>query len=436
MRRALPAALLLLTACGHREPPETPHPFPPTVTRPAPGPTPERPPEGAPAARSAAPFGAGPTIRIGLAVERPSVTLGGGTALVLRPAGRGQALVLPAGRPVAARAGARGVTLDLPGGARTFAAPARLEAAEVGGFVRVDGVDHRGDVELRRGGAGITAVAVLSMETYLAGVVGPELGITDGDAAEAVKAQAVVARTYAVKQSGRYARQGFDLLATVSDQRYDGVAGERPEVWQALRETSGQVLTYHGAPVDAFFHSTCGGRTAAGAEVFGNASRPYLRSVSDLDPSGQAYCRASPRFRWREEWDGAALAAALARGSLHLAAPDAEGLRAVEVTARGASGRATTLRLRLRGRDVTVEGSNAIRRALPPPDQPLLRSAAFTLTFRPGGGRVASLVAEGSGSGHGVGLCQWGAIGRARAGQRYASILSAYFPGTRLERRW
>ncbi|HET7042306.1 MAG TPA: SpoIID/LytB domain-containing protein, partial [Gemmatimonadales bacterium] len=205
--------------------------------------------------------------------------------------------------------------------------------------------------------------------------------------------------------------------------------------WLALAATKGEVLTYRGAPIDAFFHSTCGGRTASGAEVFPNADRPYLRSVSDLDPSGQAWCRSSPRFEWSESFDQAHLTAALVRG-LRLRPEEAAGVRSIEAIARSASGRVTRLRVRLRGRDIVIDGSNAVRRALPPPDLDLLRSATFTVTFRGDGDRIERLDLQGAGAGHGVGLCQWGAVGRARAGARYAEILAAYYPGTTMDRRW
>jgi stage II sporulation protein D len=279
-------------------------------------------------------------------------------------------------------------------------------------------------------------IARLPFETYLGGVVAAELGVQDADVLEALKAQAVIARTYALKNLGRNRRDGFDLLATVSDQRYDGVSGETPAAWRALSDTKGMVVTWQGAPIDAFFHSTCGGRTAAGAEVFTYADRPYLRSVSDLDPSGQAWCRTSPRFRWEQTWDAAALTAALQRGGLRLGADEASGVRSIEATDRSPSGRVTRLRVRLRGRDVIIDGSNAVRRALPPPDLDLLRSATFTLTTRNDGERIGQLTVEGAGSGHGVGLCQWGAIGRARAGQGFTAILAAYYPGTQLDHRW
>jgi len=373
-------------------------------------------------------------VRIGILVDVGRVTIGGGDALVVRPSS-GQAVIVPAGRSATLTAAAAAITFDGEGGSRTLAAPLTVEPAQQGNFVRVAGKDYRGRLEIRQSPGSLTVIDRLSMESYLGGVVAAELGVKDVESIEAVKAQAVIARTYAMKNLGRNQRSGFDLLATVSDQRYDGVSGETPLAWRALAETKGEVVTSGGTPIDAFFHSTCGGRTAAGGEVFANGERSYLRSVSDLDPSGQAWCRISPRFRWIEEWDATALTAALQRG-LRLDAGEAGSVRAIEVTGESPSGRAIRMRVRLRGRDVTVEGSNAIRRALPPADLDLLRSAAFTLTTRNDGDRIGRLTAEGEGAGHGVGLCQWGAVGRARAGHKYAAILTAYYPGTRLERRW
>ena len=93
------------------------------------------------------------------------------------------------------------------------------------------------------------------------------------------------------------------------------------------------------------------------------------------------------------------------------------------------------LAINLGNREVRVDGA-AIRRVLRPGTGELLRSSAFTLVADGDGRLVTHLALDGAGSGHGVGFCQWGAVGRARAGQRYDEILAAYFPGTRLERRY
>jgi stage II sporulation protein D len=196
------------------------------------------------------------------------------------------------------------------------------------------------------------------------------------------------------------------------------------------------VLTYQGSPIDAFYYSTCGGQTADGVEAFRAASRPYLRSFPDVDETGAAFCRHSPRYRWQEEWTGDAL-----RSTLQRTLPAATGVpvdrvgevRDVWVAQLTGSGRVARLAITLRSNQVMVDGP-AVRQVLRPASGELLRSAAFTLTATGAGSGITRLVAEGRGAGHGVGLCQWGAVGRSRAGHDFQRILAAYYPGTALQR--
>ena len=159
--------------------------------------------------------------------------------------------------------------------------------------------------------------------------------------------------------------QGFDLYATVADQVYGGAASETPEGRAAVEATRGRILTYGGVPIDAFFYSTCGGRTADGTEVFRAADRPYLRSVADVADDGTAYCSISPRFRWHEEWTGEALRATLQRtlppvaaaaGSA-AAASDVSEVRDVRVSYRTPSGRVGLLTIALRRGNVQIDGT-------------------------------------------------------------------------------
>jgi stage II sporulation protein D len=294
---------------------------------------------------------------------------------------------------------------------------------------------YRGRIVVFRDPTGLTAVNRLGLEAYLAGVLSAEMGRRESSEDEALAAQAVVSRTFAVRNLGKRQSEGFDLNATVADQVYGGIMAETPQAWKAVRETSGQILTYHKAPIDAFFFSTCGGRTANGSEVFANGGRPYLRSIRDEDETGLAYCRISPRFRWREEWTAGELATILQRTLPGVAAlrEPVESVRSVRVVQRTASDRVARIDIALGRQEVSVEGP-AIRRVLHPPADQILRSSAFTLTETRTEDRLTRLVADGSGSGHGVGFCQWGAVGRARAGQSYTQILAAYFQGTEIER--
>jgi stage II sporulation protein D len=155
-----------------------------------------------------------------------------------------------------------------------------------------------------------------------------------------------------------------------------------------------------------------------------------------VDEHGEAYCRISPRYRWREEWTGGVLLAMLRRTLPTVARVSSDRIgevRDVWVAQRTASGRVGRLAITLASNQVMVDGP-AVRQVLRPPSGDLLRSAAFTLTATGAGRGLSRLVAEGRGAGHGVGLCQWGAVGRSRAGQDFQRILAAYYPGATLQR--
>ncbi|HEX5818102.1 MAG TPA: SpoIID/LytB domain-containing protein, partial [Gemmatimonadales bacterium] len=291
-RRRLPLALLLVLVAGCIR-----------DTRPGTLPAPEAEME------AAAPDGAEPKVRIGLAVGSTRFALGGSAELrVSAPDGSLLARV-PAG--VVADVVPRPGRLELEGrrGVRAEA-PVFVVSAE-GGTVRLNGREYRGHAVLRRDAKGVTAVNVVGIEEYLAGVVGAELGTKDARDTEALRAQAIVARTYTLRNLGRRNADGFDLFAGISDQVYGGVAAEAEPVRRAVRSTRGEVVTYQGTLIDAFFFSTCGGRTAQGTEVFRNAVRPYLRSIEDAPEGGPAWCSASPRFRWQERWTGEVVARTL-----------------------------------------------------------------------------------------------------------------------------
>ena len=378
-----------------------------------------------------------PQLRVGLVVGATSATIGGGDELVITDPAGARVAAIPAGEQWRLVRDGAGIALQPPG--RAGAAPMEmvtLVTTDPRHLVRVNGRTYRGVVEVVRDAAGLTVVNRLLLETYLTGVVSAEMGRRNQSEFEALKAQAIVSRTYALRNLGRRASLGFDLHAGVSDQVYAGSESETPEGREAVGLTRGQVLTFDGRPIDAFYYSTCGGHTADGVEAFRAAKRPYLRSFADVDEHGQAYCRISPRYRWREEWTGDALRATLRRtlpATLGVGADRAGEVRDIWVAQRTASGRVGRLGITLPADYLMVEGP-AVRQVLRPASGDLLRSAAFTLTASRSGREITRLVADGSGAGHGVGMCQWGAVGRSRAGQNYQRILTAYFPGATLQR--
>jgi len=278
---------------------------------------------------------------------------------------------------------------------------------------------------------------ILGVEEYLRGVVGAEMGRRTEQDLAALRAQAVVSRTLALRNLGRWRLRGYDLMATVADQAYAGVGFESPVSDQAVTETLGKVLSFEGGLIDIFFHSTCGGLTAPGPEVFIYATRPYLRSIRDVDQNGRAWCAISPRYQWRESWSGEALAQAL-RSTLPAAGGNpglADDLRDVRILDWTATGRVARLEVRGGSGSLTVSGP-AARLLLRTRDGSSLRSTNFTVQVAREGPRIVELTISGSGAGHGVGMCQWGALGRSRAGFSYEDILSAYYPGTQLTRTY
>lgn len=380
-----------------------------------------------------------PTVQVGLAVGAPGATLGGDAALVLSSPDGELLGEVPAGEVWKAAATNNGIALSTASGVRlTVVEQALVTPAVASAPVRVNGRLYHGTLALLRDRTGLTVVNQVPMEAYLLGVVSAEMGRRDPTEQEALRAQAIVSRTYALRNLGRWRAQGFDLYATVSDQVYAGIGSETPEGRNAIQATRGQVLMWNGAPIDAFFFSTCGGRTADGVEVFRGADRPYLRSVADVGPDGVAYCSISPRFRWRQEWTGAELRSVLRKwlpSASGVSAERVSEVRDVTVLRRTASGRVGQLGIQLAREDLTIDGPQ-VRQVLRNTQGDILRSTAFTLTATHSGGRISRLVAEGGGNGHGVGFCQWGAVGRARVGQGYSQILAAYYPSTELTRMY
>jgi stage II sporulation protein D len=378
-----------------------------------------------------APVGAEPQVRVGLLTDAAGVTVGAAGALTVARDDGSTITIVRAGETVRIVPAGRGLRLVGVPGADAAQSPRLLVApVDAGTNVTVDGRPYRGTLQVLRDSAGLTVVNRLGLESYLAAVVAGEMGRRAPEDAEALRAQAIVSRTYALRNLGRWASRGFDLYATVSDQVYGGVSTEYALASDAVAATRGLIVTYGGAPIDAFFYSTCGGRTAGGTEVFSAANPAYLRSIDDTDPNGDAYCRISPRFRWTEEWTASELHQVLGRT---LPAAGSSRVTSVRVTRISGSGRADELAVSRGGREVLVP-HREIRLVLRTAAGDPLRSTRFTLDEHRVDGAVVRLAANGGGAGHGVGLCQWGAVGRSRAGQDYRTIIAAYYPNTTLER--
>ena len=391
-----------------------------------------------------------PLVRVGIVVDRDSASVSAvGQFRLLDRSGGALAIADPR-QDWTVRPGDAGRLL-LYGTGRTdpldLAAPVVLEPENPDEDILIAGHRYHGDALLLRGSVGVTVVSRLALEPYLQSVVALELGFRAPSDRAAVMAQAVAARTYAIRNRGRREALGFDVFGTDADQAYAGSEAESPEVTDAVRRTSGQILTWHGQPIQALFHSTCGYATESATEVFQNGDPvPYLRAVSDRfgDGDHDFYCSISPRFRWQETWDADALTEIFGRTLPQLGrpagttngsrgpAPDVGRVTDVSVGRLSATGRVTEL-------DVTTTTgrfvvTRSIRDALKAVPDRQLNSTLFQLHVEKDGDRLVRLVASGAGYGHGVGMCQFGAVGRSRAGQDYRQILDTYYSGTTLER--
>jgi len=322
-----------------------------------------------------------------------------------------------------------------PDGVGTAWVDGAILATPVGdGLVSIDGKPYRGSLSFAGGDRGLIVVNDVLIDDYLRGVVPLEIGTDATSDSAAVQAQAVAARSYAYTQMRDDAHRLYDLTAGVQDQVYGGVAVETPVASEAVESTRTLVVNYGGRVVTAPYHSTCGGETAAASELWQADDAPYLRSVSDRIPgTDRYYCDISPRFRWTRTLSGSDLDAAVARylaNYARLPGGRAGAVRDVTIGSHTVSGRVGTVTFTTTRGNFVIRGNSA-RYVLRKPGGEILNSTDFTVeTTARQDGSLARIVLRGRGYGHGVGMCQWGAIGRARAGQDFRTILSTYYPGT------
>ena len=375
------------------------------------------------------------TLRVGLVTSgTPTLTASGDWQLYAADAERLVARV-PAGETWRIeRNGSRLRGVGPDGIASAWQGGILVARASGSALIAVNGKHYRGELLFVQGDSGITVVNRVRMDDYLRGVVPLEIGTRDDRDVEAVKAQAVTARSYAYVHVGDGTTRPYDVSASVNDQLYGGADAETVVANDAVNATRGVVLQYEGRVVNAPYHSACGGSTAAAEEIWRTNSEPYLQRVSDQIPgTDRFYCDIAPRFRWTRTLDGETLRAALVRYLANYTAtpggyPGTP--RDVQVDTRTPSGRVGTLKIATDRGNYVLRG-NDIRYVLRTPGGEILNSTSFNVEATTGrDGAITRLVLRGTGYGHGVGMCQWGAIGRARAGQDFRTILRTYYPGT------
>lgn len=389
---------------------------------------------------TAAASGMGQTVRIGIREGRGSVALTSDSGLGVWKNGS-LWKKFPARTPLQIALKGNAVTV---GGAAAAGAVEVRPLSSAGSVKITDGYAYRGAIRVMKSPQrwGLTVVNVVPVEEYLYGVVGKEM--SPSWHREALKAQAVAARTYAISHKNYFASRGFDMTDDTSSQIYAGINGESPSVIAAVDATRGEILTYGGKPIDAFFCSTAGGWTENSENVWGSRI-PYLRGVSD-DSSRM------PSYRWSVTTTPEKLAANLTAagkgvGKVRSITLSPLGKRPMAVSDRGVSGRVLSM---------TVNGSAGSVRVTGNAFQSIYGLKSTLFDFSQGGavpdtdsgrkGRSATMTVKagvpitiyGYGWGHGLGMSQYGAYQMAQehgsADTYYRTILTHYYTGTRLEK--
>ena len=274
----------------------------------------------------------------------------------------------------------------------------------------------------------VTAINIVDVEDYIRGVVPYEIGKLDSSRFEALKAQAVAARTYVYKHFNSRDALGFDVFADTKDQVYMGYKSATPLTNAAVKATAGETMTYRGEFIIAYYHSTCGGKTET-MVTWDKKNLPYLKSVPDVRPDGQPWCNESSYSKWERKFTDKELVTLFQKNGKEAKAkvPKFKKLKDISIRKKLPSGRIYTLQVSTDKGSFNVTGDKV--RWLFKQKGTILPSSLFTISHR---GHYWIL--EGKGYGHGVGMCQMGVRARAQAGQSYLDILNHYYPGITLER--
>ena len=295
----------------------------------------------------------------------------------------------------------------------------RLEPSQ-GHLLRLDGLPYRGILEifinpLRQ----LVVVNDVDVEEYLKGVVANELSPTLFPQVEAIKAQSVAARTFAISNLGQHASRGFDLYGDERSQFYRGERSETALSNRVIEQTRGVLATYRNEPIVAFYSSTCGGVTENYQTVFKGTEIPYLRGGVKCPDQSSPYRSWNHRISVSDVQNNLSRLVRVGRLMKLVTLRKSRAGRIVEMQFVGNKG-------------AEVVRRSSIRRALG------LRSNWIT-NLNPhydGLGYIIDIQVRGRGWGHGVGLCQMGSVELAKRGWSYQRILKHYYPGTELSRRW
>jgi stage II sporulation protein D len=267
----------------------------------------------------------------------------------------------------------------------------------------VNGTSYRGTIELHAVTGMLYAINPVKLDEYLLGVVPSEM--PPGWPLEAMKSQAVAARTYAYYHIMKHKNLLYDLDATTNSQVYKGISAEKETSNHAVLSTAGEIITHKGSPILSYFHSTCGGHTIDDRHVWSQSDLPYLEGT------GCPYCADSPKYSWDYR-----LGVGEIKSALRKQHPEIRSIK--RISFKKLEGRIATVVVKHNAGTIKLTG-NQFRMLISPYK---IRSLSFEARKTKG-----ALLLNGKGWGHGVGLCQYGAKGMAELGKDHRDILKHYY---------
>lgn len=292
---------------------------------------------------------------------------------------------------------------------------------------------YPGSVLFKVSNGKVDAINSVDVEDYLRGVIPYEIGKLDSGRIEALKAQAVAARTYAYKHYNSREAQGFDVYADTKDQVYKGLEGATPLTDVAVQATAGVTMMYNGEFIIAYYHSTCGGITETLA-TWNRENLPYLQSKPDLRADGTPFCNESSYMKWERRFSDKEIVDLIKKNANEAKAKfssnqakEFKTIKDIFVKDKLTSGRILTLIVKTDKGNIEVATDRT--RWLFKKANTILPSSFFSVKHE-----GKEWIVTGTGFGHGVGMCQMGVRARAQAGQTYQEILTHYYPGITLEK--
>jgi len=293
-------------------------------------------------------------------------------------------------------------------------------------FIKIDDKVYPGVIVISKLGD-ILVVNQVKIEDYLKGVLPHEMGNLPENQIEALKAQAVAARSFAMAH--RKPNEPFDISTTIWDQVYGGVSRTDKIINKAVESTRGIVGVYNGKIIDAKYSSTCGGITENNENIWIGERIPYLRSVRDSGWERKDFCESSPHYRWERVYDKKEFFEVVKKQINEFFGKTPNKIEWIRITKRTRTNRVRIIEINTDIGKFYLE-KDQIRRLFSD-DRGSLKSLMFQIKVK-----SSQIIISGKGYGHGVGMCQYGAMEMAKERYSYRSILTHYYKGIRLKKFW